>query len=144
MLLDPAGSATFPFFGVVPVLVDEKGNEVKGEGEGYLCIKQAWPSTLRTVYGDHDRYETNYFKPFPGYYFSGDGARRDKDGYIWITGRVDDVINVSGHRSAKGPQQLSLFEITKRHANALLSCYTQGGGGATQVRTLQGSTHLFV
>lgn len=83
---------------MVPVLVDEKGNEVKGEGEGYLCIKQAWPSTLRTVYGDHDRYETNYFKPFPGYYFSGDGARRDKDGYIWITGRVDDVINVSGHR----------------------------------------------
>jgi acetyl-CoA synthetase len=85
---------------VVPVLVDEKGNEVKGEGEGYLCIKQAWPATLRTVYGDHDRYETNYFKPFPGYYFSGDGARRDKDGYIWITGRVDDVINVSGHRWA--------------------------------------------
>lgn len=92
------GSATLPFFGVVPVLVDEKGNEVKGEGEGYLCIKNAWPSCLRTVYGDHDRYETNYFKPFPGYYFSGDGARRDKDGYIWITGRVDDVINVSGHR----------------------------------------------
>jgi non-ribosomal peptide synthetase component E (peptide arylation enzyme) len=59
---------------------------------------QAWPSTLRTVYNDHDLYETNYFKPFPGYYFSGDGARRDKDGYIWITGRVDDVINVSGHR----------------------------------------------
>ncbi|KAF6258777.1 acetyl-CoA synthetase [Scenedesmus sp. NREL 46B-D3] len=79
------GSATYPFFGVVPVLVDEKGNE-------------AWPATLRTVYGDHERYETNYFKPFPGYYFSGDGARRDKDGYIWITGRVDDVINVSGHR----------------------------------------------
>jgi acyl-coenzyme A synthetase/AMP-(fatty) acid ligase len=63
-------------------------------------LMQAWPSTLRTVYGDHERYETNYFKPFPGYYFSGDGARRDKDGYIWITGRVDDVINVSGHRSA--------------------------------------------
>eukprot|EP00879_Flechtneria_rotunda_P010550 GHRR01011030.1.p1 GENE.GHRR01011030.1~~GHRR01011030.1.p1 ORF type:complete len:632 (+),score=174.59 GHRR01011030.1:389-2284(+) len=92
------GSATFPFFGVVPVLVDEKGVEAQGEGEGYLCIKQAWPGTLRTVYGDHDRYETNYFKPFPGYYFTGDGARRDKDGYIWITGRVDDVINVSGHR----------------------------------------------
>lgn len=63
-------------------------------------LPQAWPATLRTVYNDHERYETNYFKPFPGYYFSGDGARRDKDGYIWITGRVDDVINVSGHRCA--------------------------------------------
>ncbi|KIZ06574.1 acetyl-CoA synthetase [Monoraphidium neglectum] len=92
------GSATLPFFGVVPVIVDDKANELQGEAEGMLCIKQAWPSTLRTVYGDHDRYETNYFKPFPGYYFSGDGARRDKDGYFWITGRVDDVINVSGHR----------------------------------------------
>eukprot|EP00877_Chromochloris_zofingiensis_P005288 jgi/Chrzof1/14760/Cz09g15060.t1_ACS2[v5.2] len=92
------GSATLPFFGVVPVLLDEKGNELKGEAEGYLCIKNAWPSTLRTVYGDHERYETNYFKPFPGYYFTGDGAKRDADAYYWITGRVDDVINVSGHR----------------------------------------------
>ncbi|GBF92828.1 hypothetical protein Rsub_05447 [Raphidocelis subcapitata] len=92
------GSATLPFFGVLPVLVDEKGNELEGEAEGMLCIKQAWPSCLRTVYGDHERYQTNYFAPFPGYYFSGDGARRDADGYFWITGRVDDVINVSGHR----------------------------------------------
>jgi acetyl-CoA synthetase len=72
--LQKPGSATLPFFGVVPVLLDEKGHEVKGEGEGYLCIKQAWPATLRTVYGDHERYETNYFKPFPGYYFSGGAA----------------------------------------------------------------------
>ncbi|KAI8475041.1 MAG: acetyl CoA synthetase [Monoraphidium minutum] len=92
------GSATLPFFGVVPVIVDDKNVVQEGEAEGMLCIKQGWPSCLRTVYGDHDRYQTNYFAPFPGYYFSGDGARRDKDGYYWITGRVDDVINVSGHR----------------------------------------------
>lgn len=96
--LEKPGSATFPFFGVQPAVVDDKGNELEGECEGYLCIKSPWPSTLRTVYGDHERYQTNYFRPFPGYYFSGDGCRRDADGYYWITGRVDDVINVSGHR----------------------------------------------
>ncbi|OAY76212.1 Acetyl-coenzyme A synthetase, chloroplastic/glyoxysomal [Ananas comosus] len=92
------GSATFPFFGVQPVIVDEKGNELEGECSGYLCIKKSWPGAFRTLYGDHERYETTYFKPFAGYYFSGDGCRRDKDGYHWLTGRVDDVINVSGHR----------------------------------------------
>ncbi|KAI7846128.1 hypothetical protein COHA_000389 [Chlorella ohadii] len=92
------GSASLPFFGVKPVLVDDKNNVLEGEAEGMLCIGQSWPSNIRTVYGDHERYETTYFAPFPGYYFSGDGARRDKDGYYWITGRVDDVINVSGHR----------------------------------------------
>ncbi|KMT07822.1 hypothetical protein BVRB_6g146340 [Beta vulgaris subsp. vulgaris] len=92
------GSATFPFFGVQPVIVDEKGNEIEGECSGYLCIKQSWPSAFRTLFGDHERYETTYFKPFPGYYFTGDGCSRDKDGYYWLTGRVDDVINVSGHR----------------------------------------------
>ncbi|KAL9241840.1 hypothetical protein vseg_015903 [Gypsophila vaccaria] len=92
------GSATFPFFGVQPVIVDEKGNELEGECNGYLCVKHSWPSAFRTLYGDHERYETTYFKPFPGYYFSGDGCSRDKDGYYWLTGRVDDVINVSGHR----------------------------------------------
>mmetsp|Transcript_8924 Transcript_8924/g.26779 ORF Transcript_8924/g.26779 Transcript_8924/m.26779 type:complete len:721 (-) Transcript_8924:858-3020(-) len=93
------GSATLPFFGVVPAIVDENGKEItESPAEGYLCIKQAWPSTIRTVYGDQDRYETTYFAPFKGFYFSGDGARRDSDGYYWITGRVDDVINVSGHR----------------------------------------------
>ena len=92
------GSASLPFFGVEPVLVNEKGEELEGEAEGYLCIKSSWPSAIRSVYGDQDRFETTYFAPFPGYYFSGDGARRDQDGYIWITGRVDDVINVSGHR----------------------------------------------
>ncbi|XP_021721159.1 acetyl-coenzyme A synthetase, chloroplastic/glyoxysomal-like [Chenopodium quinoa] len=92
------GSATYPFFGVQPVIVDEKGNEIEGECSGYLCIKHSWPSAFRTLYGDHERYETTYFKPFPGYYFTGDGCSRDKDGYYWLTGRVDDVINVSGHR----------------------------------------------
>ena len=92
------GSATLPFFGVVPCLLDDKGAEVQGAGEGVLAIKQAWPSALRTLYGDQARFEATYFAPYAGYYFSGDGARRDADGYYWITGRVDDVINVSGHR----------------------------------------------
>ncbi|XP_047310361.1 acetyl-coenzyme A synthetase, chloroplastic/glyoxysomal [Impatiens glandulifera] len=92
------GSATFPFFGVKPVIVDEKGIEIEGECSGYLCVKGSWPGAFRTLFGDHERYETTYFKPFPGYYFSGDGCSRDKDGYHWLTGRVDDVINVSGHR----------------------------------------------
>eukprot|EP00891_Asterochloris_glomerata_P007593 jgi/Astpho2/7593/Aster-02498 len=91
-------SATLPFFGVAPVLLDEKGKELEGEAEGILCIKQSWPSILRTVYGDHKRFEETYFSAFKGYYFAGDGARRDKKGYYYITGRVDDVINVSGHR----------------------------------------------
>eukprot|EP00793_Prasinoderma_coloniale_P003651 PRCOL_00003027-RA len=92
------GAARSPFFGANPVLIDEKGNEVEGEAEGLLCMKGSWPSAMRTVYGDHERYETTYFAPCKGYYFSGDGARRDADGNLWITGRVDDVINVSGHR----------------------------------------------
>ncbi|KAK4392815.1 Acetyl-coenzyme A synthetase, chloroplastic/glyoxysomal [Sesamum angolense] len=92
------GSATFPFFGIQPVIVDEKGVEIEGECSGYLCVKSSWPGAFRTLYGDHERYETTYFSAFPGYYFSGDGCSRDKDGYHWLTGRVDDVINVSGHR----------------------------------------------
>ncbi|HCS65988.1 MAG TPA: acetate--CoA ligase, partial [Cellvibrio sp.] len=92
------GSATVPFFGVQPVLLDPEGKEVVGAGEGNLCIKAAWPSQIRTVYGDHQRCIDTYYSTYPGYYFTGDGARRDADGYYWITGRVDDVINVSGHR----------------------------------------------
>lgn len=92
------GSATVPFFGVQPVLLDAEGKEVIGAGEGNLCIKAAWPSQIRTVYGDHQRCIDTYYSTYPGYYFTGDGARRDADGYYWITGRVDDVINVSGHR----------------------------------------------
>ena len=92
------GSATLPFFGVEPCLVDDKGKEIEGVGEGALCIKRPWPGMMRTVFGDHQRFIDTYFKMYPGKYFSGDGARRDEDDYYWITGRVDDVINVSGHR----------------------------------------------
>jgi acetyl-CoA synthetase len=92
------GSATLPFFGVEPCIVDDKGNELEGATEGALCIKRPWPGQMRTLYGDHARFKEAYFSMFPGKYFSGDGARRDEDGYYWITGRVDDVINVSGHR----------------------------------------------
>ncbi len=97
MALKP-GSATLPFFGVEPVLLDEKAEVIEGEGEGSLAIKSSWPSQIRTVYGDHDRLISTYFSTYPGYYFTGDGARRDADGYYWITGRMDDVLNVSGHR----------------------------------------------
>jgi acetyl-CoA synthetase len=92
------GSATLPFFGVQPVIVDEHGRELEGECEGHLCLRDGGPAMMRTVYRDHDRFVRTYFSAYPGLYFTGDGARRDKDGYYWITGRVDDVINVSGHR----------------------------------------------
>ena len=92
------GSATRPFFGIQPALLDDEGNEVDGAGVGNLVIKRSWPGQMRTVYGDHDRFVSTYFATYPGYYMTGDGARRDEDGYYWITGRVDDVINVSGHR----------------------------------------------
>ncbi|MCY1395068.1 Acetyl-coenzyme A synthetase [compost metagenome] len=92
------GCATQPLFGVHPVLLDEKGKPIEGAGSGILAIKACWPGQIRSVYGDHQRMVDTYFKPFPGYYFTGDGARRDDDGDLWITGRIDDVINVSGHR----------------------------------------------
>ena len=92
------GSATKPFYGVDPVLVSEKGKVLEGINEGQLVIAQPWPGMMRTIYGDHERYLKTYFKPYPGYYFTGDGARRDADDYYWITGRTDDVLNVSGHR----------------------------------------------
>jgi acetyl-CoA synthetase len=92
------GSATLPFFGIAPVLVDGDNNIIEGAGEGNLCIDRSWPGQMRSVYGDHQRFIDTYFSTFEGRYFSGDGARRDEDGYYWITGRVDDVLNVSGHR----------------------------------------------
>jgi acetyl-CoA synthetase len=91
------GSATKPFYGIKPVIVDKKGVEINGPGEGRLCIAESWPGQMRTVYGDHQRFIDTYFSQFDGKYFTGDGCRRDKDGYYWITGRVDDVIIVSGH-----------------------------------------------
>lgn len=92
------GSATLPFFGVVPALVDNDGQILDGATEGNLVMLGSWPGQMRTVYKDHDRFYRTYFTTFKGMYFTGDGARRDEDGYYWITGRVDDVINVSGHR----------------------------------------------
>ena len=92
------GSATKPFLGIEPGLLDENGKEIEGEGSGNLVIKSSWPSQIRSVYGDHQRCVETYYSMYPGYYTTGDGARRDKDGYYWITGRVDDVLNVSGHR----------------------------------------------
>jgi len=92
------GSATVPFFGVQPGIVDNEGQELAGACEGNLVLKDSWPGQMRTVFGDHQRFIDTYFKTFPGRYFTGDGAKRDEDGYYWITGRVDDVLNVSGHR----------------------------------------------
>ncbi|ASG19744.1 acetate--CoA ligase [Nitrospirillum viridazoti] len=92
------GSATLPFFGVKPVIVDNEGHVLEGATEGNLCIADSWPGQMRTVFGDHERFKQTYFSTFAGKYFTGDGCRRDEDGYYWITGRVDDVINVSGHR----------------------------------------------
>ena len=92
------GSATLPFFGIKPVLLDDKGAELSGEASGILAIADSWPGQSRSIYGNHQRFQETYYQMYPGYYFTGDGAHRDADGYYWITGRVDDVINVSGHR----------------------------------------------
>jgi acetyl-CoA synthetase len=92
------GSATKPLFGIVPEIVDAEGEVLEGAVTGNLCIARSWPGQMRTLYGDHRRFIDTYFKTYPGKYFTGDGCRRDADGYYWITGRVDDVINVSGHR----------------------------------------------
>ena len=92
------GAGSHPFFGIEPALVDADGNVLEGETEGNLIIKNSWPGQMRTVYGDHQRFVETYFSAYPGNYFTGDGCKRDADGFYWITGRVDDVINVSGHR----------------------------------------------
>jgi len=107
------GSATNPFFGIDPMMVDNEGNELSGECEGILCIRDSWPGQMRTVYGDHERFFQTYFASYPGRYFSGDGARRDADGYYWITGRVDDVINVSGHRMGTAEVESALVAHPK-------------------------------
>ncbi|KFP62341.1 Acetyl-coenzyme A synthetase, cytoplasmic, partial [Cariama cristata] len=104
------GSATFPFFGVVPAILNESGEELEGEAEGYLVFKQPWPGIMRTLYGNHQQFETTYFKKFPGYYVTGDGCRRDKDGYYWITGRIDDMLNVSGHLLSTAEVESALLE----------------------------------
>ena len=107
------GSATRPFFGVQPALVDKKGAVLEGPANGNLVIMDSWPGQMRTVYGDHDRFVQTYFSTYPGMYFTGDGCRRDADGYYWITGRVDDVINVSGHRLGTAEIESSLVAHPK-------------------------------
>ncbi|KAM6925331.1 acetyl-coenzyme A synthetase, cytoplasmic isoform 1-T1 [Xenentodon cancila] len=104
------GSSSFPFFGVVPAILNESGEELTGPSEGYLVFKQPWPGVMRTVYGNQQRFETTYFKKFPGYYVTGDGCRRDKDGYYWITGRIDDMLNVSGHLLSTAEVESALVE----------------------------------
>jgi acetyl-CoA synthetase len=107
------GSATLPFFGVVPQIVDADGKVLEGAATGNLCIADSWPGQMRTVYGDHQRFIDTYFKAYPGKYFTGDGCRRDADGYYWITGRVDDVINVSGHRMGTAEVESALVAHAK-------------------------------
>jgi acetyl-CoA synthetase len=107
------GSATRPFFGVKPVVVDNEGKHLEGACEGNLCIADSWPGQMRTVYGDHERFVQTYFSSYPGKYFTGDGCRRDRDGYYWITGRVDDVINVSGHRMGTAEVESALVAHEK-------------------------------
>ncbi|XP_078120465.1 acyl-CoA synthetase short chain family member 2 like [Sander vitreus] len=104
------GSATFPFFGVEPTILNEHGEELEGEAEGYLVFRRPWPGIMRTVYRNHERFENTYFKKFPGFYVTGDGCRRDKDGYYWITGRIDDMLNVSGHLMSTAEVEAALTE----------------------------------
>ena len=116
------GSATRPLFGIEPVIVDPEGNELDGEAEGALCIKRSWPGQMRTVFGDHERFIQTYFATFPGLYMTGDGARRDEDGYYWITGRVDDVINVSGHRMGTAEVESALVLHATVAEAAVVGC----------------------
>ena len=107
------GSATKPFFGIKPEIVDAEGKVLDGACEGSLCLADSWPGQMRSVYGDHERFIATYFSQFEGKYFTGDGCRRDEDGYYWITGRVDDVINVSGHRMGTAEVESALVAHPK-------------------------------
>jgi acetyl-CoA synthetase len=105
------GAATLPLPGIAPVLMDDKDRIIRGPGQGRLCLAQPWPGQARTVWGDHPRFVSTYFAAYPGYYFTGDGCRRDGDGYHWITGRVDDVLNVSGHRMGTAEFEACLVSV---------------------------------
>ena len=134
------GSATLPFFGVDVALLNEDGSEVEGAGAGYLVIKSSWPAQIRSVYGDHQRLVDTYFSHYPGYYFTGDGASRDADGYYWITGRVDDVLNVSGHRmgTAEIESALVLHEDIAEAAVVGFPHHIKGQGIYAYVTPMQG------
>jgi acetyl-CoA synthetase len=116
------GAASLPFFGIEPVLVDAEGRELAGAIEGNLCLNRSWPGQMRTVWNDHDRFFQTYFTTYPGRYFTGDGCRRDEDGYFWITGRVDDVINVSGHRMGTAEVESALVAHPKVAEAAVVGC----------------------
>ena len=148
------GSATLPFFGVQPAIVDNEGNLLEGEAQGNLVILDAWPGIMRTVYGDHQRFVETYFSTYKGKYFTGDGCRRDADGYYWITGRVDDVINVSGHRMGTAEVEVRAGRPSEglRSRRGRLSARPQGpghlllrhldGGRARLRRTEEGTARL--
>ncbi|XP_062843407.1 acyl-CoA synthetase short chain family member 2 like [Trichomycterus rosablanca] len=116
------GSATLPFFGVQPSILNEHGEELEGEAEGYLVFRKPWPGIMRGIYGNQERFQNTYFKKFPGFYVTGDGCRRDKDGYYWITGRIDDMLNVSGHLLSTAEVEAALSEHSAVAEAAVVSC----------------------
>jgi acetyl-CoA synthetase len=136
------GSATLPFFGITPAIVDTDGKPQEGACSGNLVITDSWPGQMRTVYGDHQRFVDTYFKTYPGNYFTGDGARRDEDGYYWITGRVDDVINVSGHRIGTAEVESALVANHKVAEAAVVGCHhdIKGQGIYAYVTLVAGET----
>ncbi|XP_063986984.1 acetyl-coenzyme A synthetase [Diachasmimorpha longicaudata] len=142
------GSATFPFFGVLPELLDEDGRVIEGEGEGYLVFRRPWPGMMRSLYGNHERFQTTYFDRFHGFYCTGDGARRDADGYLWVTGRIDDMLNVSGHLMSTAEVESVLTEhqdvaesavVSKPHPvkGQCLYCFVTPNEGRTFSKQLQ-------
>ncbi|XP_018400052.1 PREDICTED: acetyl-coenzyme A synthetase [Cyphomyrmex costatus] len=142
------GSATFPFFGVLPELLDEDGRVIEGEGEGYLVFRRPWPGMMRTLYGNHQRFQNTYFDRFNGFYCTGDGARRDADGYLWVTGRIDDMLNVSGHLMSTAEVESVLAEhssvaeaavVSKSHPvkGQCLYCFITPNAGTTFDEKLQ-------
>jgi len=134
------GSVTLPFFGIVPAIVDEAGNVLEGEATGSLVMTRSWPGQTRSVHGDHERFRTSYFETCPGYYFTGDGARRDADGYYWMTGRIDDVLNVSGHRlgTVEIESALVLHEAVAEAAVVGYPDAAKGQGIYAYVTTMRG------
>ena len=139
------GSATLPFFGIKPVVIEsESGKVLEGNGvEGVLALSETWPGQMRTVYGDHNRFEETYFKMYPGNYFTGDGCRRDEDGYYWVTGRIDDVINVSGHRmgTAEVESGLVLHEAVAEAAVVGFPHEIKGQGIYAYVTLMEGEKY---
>ena len=134
------GSVTLPFFGVEPAIVDDAGNVLEGEASGHLVMTRPWPGQMRSVHGDHERFRQTYFETYPGYYFTGDGARRDADGYYWMTGRVDDVLNVAGHRlgTVEIESALVLHEAVAEAAVVGFPDGTKGQGIYAYVTTMHG------